>query len=642
MLREVSSAPGVGELQALKQYIEWASRLLQPRDAQRALVTAVVFGLAVFAAISMTRNSTNVAAVWPANGILLAALLTCPNRRARYATLVACLLVNVVVHLLNGDRVDSSLAYSVINAGEAALAFRLIRHVLGTRLDFSEVRTVVWFVAIAGFAAPLLPAIAGSGIAALIYGVPFRAAFETWFPADALGMLGITPAYILVTTETSELKRPGNLKLVQHFGLLALVSIGVFSQTSVPLLFLIIPFSVFLAFRLGSRYAAIATLLLTAFSLACTYQGLGPAILISQQHAEARIWVVQLFCFVNLFTSLAVAAAVAEGNRLRSDIESMSAFATESRRQLDAALDCMSQGICLFDAEGNVIMRNDRFLSLYGLEKTSVPIGLSYAQLAEVCQSAGVSLQGVGQASRLAAACDVNQALSDGRYIKISQRLLADGGVICTYTDVTIDKRAEEELLHRTLHDVLTELPNRRMLCQRIDRALGSSRRGTGAAVMLLDVDHFKSINDTCGHAAGDELLKLVANRLRASVREMDTVARLGGDEFAVLLADTSQPDEASIVAKRILASMQEPTIIDGRAIKAGLSIGIAIAPHDGATQDDILKAADRALYKAKQAGRNTFAFYCDPAVLRLVAESMRLRLRLGARATSMRGVSGL
>ena len=194
-----------------------------------------------------------------------------------------------------------------------------------------------------------------------------------------------------------------------------------------------------------------------------------------------------------------------------------------------------------------------------------------------------------------------------------------------------MDKRAEEELLHRSLHDVLTELPNRRMLCQHMDRALGSSRRGIGATVMLLDVDHFKSINDTFGHAAGDELLKLVANRLRASVRDVDTVARLGGDEFAILLADTCQPDEASIIAKRILASMQELTVIDGKAIKAGLSIGIAIAPHDGATQDEILKAADRALYKAKQAGRNTFAFYCDPAVLRLVAESMRLRLRLGS-----------
>ncbi len=103
---------------------------------------------------------------------------------------------------------------------------------------------------------------------------------------------------------------------------------------------------------------------------------------------------------------------------------------------------------------------------------------------------------------------------------------------------------------------------------------------------------------------AGDELLKLVASRLRASVREVDTVARLGGDEFAILLASTCQPDEASIIAKRILASMQEPTVIDGKTIKAGLSIGIAIAPHDGATQDEILKAADRsALRPSRRAG---------------------------------------
>ncbi len=141
----------------MKQHIEWASRLLQPRDAQRAVVTALVFGLAVFAAISLTRNSTSVSAVWAANGILLAALLTSPNARARHATQVLCFVVNVLVHLANGDHVATSFAFSLINAGEAVLAFRLIRSFLGTQLDFSEVRTVVWFVAIAGFAAPILP-----------------------------------------------------------------------------------------------------------------------------------------------------------------------------------------------------------------------------------------------------------------------------------------------------------------------------------------------------------------------------------------------------------------------------------------------------------------------------------------------------
>jgi diguanylate cyclase (GGDEF)-like protein len=631
----------MGRLRTLTWYLERASAILPPREARHALVTAVVFGIAVFASISLTRNATTVAAVWPANGIMLAALLTCPTARARHATLALCFIANLLAHLVNGDPVVSALAFPLINVFEALLAFCLIRHVLGTKLDFSEVRTVIWFAAIAGFAAPFLPAVAGAGIAAAVQGAPFGQAFETWLPADGLGMLVITPAYILMTSEAQDTRTPSPAHLALHFGLLALVSVAVFSQSHVPLLFLIIPISVFLAFRLGSRYAAIATLLLTVFSLACTYQGLGPAAMISEEHAEARIWLVQLFCFVNLFTSLAVAAAVAEGNRLRADIETMSAFAAESRRQLDAALDCMSQGICLFDAAGRVVMRNDRFLSIYGLDSSAVPIGLPYERFAMVCQSAGISLQSVSGASPLGTACDVHQALSDGRHIKISQRLLADGGVICTYTDITIDKRAEEELLHLTLHDALTELPNRRLLCERMERAFNFARRGTGAAVMLLDIDHFKSINDTCGHQAGDELLKLVAARLKAAVREIDTVARLGGDEFAILLANTAQPDEAAIVAKRILASMQEATLIEGKSIKAGLSIGIAVAPHDGATQDEILKAADRALYKAKLAGRNTYAFYCDPAVLRLVAEALRLSLKGGIKRRGPRNRTG-
>ncbi|MGE0024124.1 MAG: putative bifunctional diguanylate cyclase/phosphodiesterase, partial [Hyphomicrobium sp.] len=382
----------------------------------------------------------------------------------------------------------------------------------------------------------------------------------------------------------------------------------VFMQSKVPLLFLLIPISVLIAFRLGPRYTAAATLWLTAVSLTCTYNGWGPAALIAEP--DLRIWMVQVFCFVNLMTSLAVAAEIADRERLRSEVERVSALAGDQRRQLDTALDAMSQGVCLFDNDSRVVVRNSRFIEIYGLDERSVPAGTSLAGLMTVCRAAGAVPEGRDVSVDLNVDSDIEQQLVDGRHIRISQRVLADGAVICTYTDVTAEKRAEAALLHRTLHDILTGLPNRRLLVDRIDSALAEAKHGRQCAVMLIDIDYFKSINDNMGHAAGDELLKLVANRLITCVRDTDTVARLGGDEFALLLSEGDQEIDADAIARRILNAIKVPIYIESKLVRVGMSIGIARPPLDGTTTDEILKSADVALYKAKRNGRGNFASF--------------------------------
>ena len=183
-------------------------------------------------------------------------------------------------------------------------------------------------------------------------------------------------------------------------------------------------------------------------------------------------------------------------------------------------------------------------------------------------------------------------------------------GSIWVYTDITERKRREEEVRALAHHDELTGLPNRRLLDDRIAQAFAAARRTQDhVAVMLLDLDHFKPINDTHGHEAGDQVLKAVAARLKNCVRKADTVARVGGDEFVVMLP-MRDAQHASRVAESILAALAEPFPVGTNQFRLGVSIGISVFPDDAAEKDDLLKFADRAMYAVKASGRNAYRFY--------------------------------
>jgi diguanylate cyclase (GGDEF)-like protein len=164
--------------------------------------------------------------------------------------------------------------------------------------------------------------------------------------------------------------------------------------------------------------------------------------------------------------------------------------------------------------------------------------------------------------------------------------------------------------VHMARHDALTDLPNRTMLRERLEYELKRTKRGEGLAVLCLDLDHFKSVNDTLGHPIGDELLKVVADRLRGCIRESDTIARLGGDEFAIIMTGVKDPSDAVALAKRIRDSIVTPYDLDGHQVLADISIGISLAPTDAAEPDPLLKNADMALYGAKADGRGTYRFF--------------------------------
>ncbi len=219
----------------------------------------------------------------------------------------------------------------------------------------------------------------------------------------------------------------------------------------------------------------------------------------------------------------------------------------------------------------------------------------------------------------------MRQVKADGTFIDvlISWRPILFQGMpaqLAAAIDVTEKRRAEAKIAHMARHDALTGLPNRVLFHERLDEALARVRRDReNLAILYLDLDDFKQVNDALGHPAGDKLLTAIAGRLSDCVRDGDVVARFGGDEFAVLQMAISGPQESTALAGRIIEALSEPSEIDGHQNVTGASIGIALAPADGATSEELLKNADIALYRAKDDGRNKFCFF-EP--------SMDIRLR--------------
>ena len=283
-----------------------------------------------------------------------------------------------------------------------------------------------------------------------------------------------------------------------------------------------------------------------------------------------------------------------------------------------AALANMSQGLSMFDAEHRLIICNDRYAQIYGLTQEQVRPGTPFRQVIEHRISNGIQYADSSPSEYLrervapvTAASDRIYELSTGRVISVARRPMPSGGWVTTHEDITERRRIECQITHMAHHDALTDLPNRVLLRERLEQFLaGGRRQDQHLSVLMLDLDRFKGVNDTLGHAAGDMLLKIVAERLRSCVRDTDTIARLGGDEFIILHSVADAGNEAATLAKRIVNLVSTPFDLNGHQARIGISIGIALAPGDGTTADELLKKVDLALYRSKSEGRGTYRFF--------------------------------
>jgi len=286
-------------------------------------------------------------------------------------------------------------------------------------------------------------------------------------------------------------------------------------------------------------------------------------------------------------------------------------------RLLRTVLDNMPLGVLLFDSDSQLVVCNRRYIEMYGLSQEVAKPGCTLRELIDNRKQVGTFSGDADDyiASLMEAIADgklLNNVvkLDDGRVISIVRQPIANGGWLAMHEDITERQRADEQIARMARHDALTDLPNRIMLRERLQHELKRVQRGECLAVLCLDLDEFKSVNDTLGHPIGDELLKLVAARLRGCIRGQDTIARLGGDEFAIIMTQMRDPTDATALSRRIRDSISKPYEIDGHQIITDISIGISIAPVDGTESDVLLKNADMALYGAKADGRGTYRFF--------------------------------
>ena len=282
--------------------------------------------------------------------------------------------------------------------------------------------------------------------------------------------------------------------------------------------------------------------------------------------------------------------------------------------RLDAALDNMSQGLCLFDGKNRLEVVNRRFFEIFGLSREQIHPGIEFGMILELSEArwdrnGQTATQLLAEQAELMSRHETGThyyELSDGRVIASVYSPTSNGGWVATFEDVTERRQAEAQIMHMARHDALTDLPNRLFFRERIEQALGRAER---LAILFVDLDRFKTVNDTLGHPVGDALLCAVTKRLQMAVRGTDTVARLGGDEFAIVQFG-AKPTDATELAVRIIEALSEPFEILGNQVVIGASIGIAIAPTDGKEPDQLLRNSDMALYRAKSNGRGTYHFF--------------------------------
>ncbi|WP_051445443.1 diguanylate cyclase domain-containing protein [Desulfocurvus vexinensis] len=610
------------------------------RFLKHLLAVAAYLAAAHFAQ-ALAPQPGQVAPVWPAAGVGFSALFVLGP-----AALGTVLAADLAASLLAGVGPGTALALALCNALGLGLGALLARRTLGDKQPFDGPGRMGHFLVFGPLLASLLAALAG--VLVLERGGALSAgsaqAAWSWFLSDFTGMVVIAPLVVAWRRHP-----PGLPPMLRHAeGALLLLGMAVAALVvfglhhgevlrDYPLIFAFIPVMAWATFRADSRTLTLLLALLFPVSGLATHAGLGPFGHLPQPMA---MHVMQVFFTVTVATALVIHALSRERNRttqaladsraaLRTAHAELERRVTERTAKLDQALrelrdaeetyrtlfENAEEGIYRADASGRMVRVNPGLARMLGYESPERLMG----QTSDIWRQIFVgedsrrklyeTLATRGQATDFE--MPVRKQSGEQIWVSMSVRPVMDPeghvlGIEGIVQDITQRKLSEEELRRRATQDPLTGVANRHTFERTLRRMLAQAARGgPGLALLFIDLDDFKAVNDTHGHLAGDHVLRAVAARVQGRLREVDLLARMGGDEFALLLHNVSDAQAADAVARDILRALAEPVEFEGRRLTVGASVGGCLASSPADTVDDLLQRADKAMYRAKQQGKN-------------------------------------
>lgn len=578
-----------------------------------SLPTAMAYLVLASLTASLTRFDAGVAFIWVANALLTARLLTSPRRRWT-VTAASCGVASIVATSLFGLGTAAALPMAAVNIAEAYVAAFVLRRISIPQEPMQSLRWLSAFVIATGLVAPALSGILAAGVATIFGHGGYLANLFRWFAGHSLGGMTFTPIFMLAyrldlraawnATRAGEVTEAAVLLL-----LVTATSVAVFAQRGMPLLFLPMLPIILATFRTGRVAASMSVVILAVVGGGFTLAHKGPVALIGGTAGD-QMQFLQFYLAATVLTVLPIAADLARRASLFRRLRD-----SEARYRLLA--DNSTDIILNLDVEGRIRFVSSSITQLGGYMPEDL-LGTNAVALVTEAHRPGV------QRAHLAALRVGNGDIScveyqgktrsgELRWFETRSRavLNADGsvdGVVSIIRDIEERKMVEGRLSDEARTDPLTGLLNRRAFDAKLrDVTAGFAPSDKAGCVALFDIDYFKRVNDTFGHAAGDRVLKQFALAAVDSVRAGDVVARIGGEEFALLLPGATV-EQATAVCERLRIATAGLVVEDaGREIRITASGGVAPLAAGGERQ--VLRDADVALYMAKNAGRNRFAW---------------------------------
>ncbi|HUK35799.1 MAG TPA: MASE1 domain-containing protein [Vicinamibacterales bacterium] len=574
------------------------AKLVRQKLIRGSLAIAALYLAAAKLGLTTAFTAHQVTLVWPPTGLALGVLVLV-DFDLWPGVLLGAFLANLAAH----QPPAVAMAVAAGNTLEAMTGAWLLGRFVGTPMSQSWQRSMLAVVVFGALASTMISATIGV-ISLCVGGLQpwssFWSMWRTWWLGNAAGDLIVAPALLAFSARPRDVAWLQRLEIGTLVAGLSVTSVVVFARrfdnaVHYPLEYLVFPFLIWAAIRFGLAGAAFANLLTATIAIWGTARGFGPY---ASGQGDERLMLLQIFLSVVSSSGLLLGATVSDRDAARVRRAGM----------LEAALDC----IISINQTGRIIEFNPAAERAFGYTRTQA-LGQDFADLIipehlrEFHRRAIMRHHRLGDPGLLGRRFETVAVRADGHEFPIElsmSQVPAAGPPVFTafIRDITEQKRLVKQLAFRATHDGLTNVLNNAAFMERLTLAARQANVGGrhDIAVLFVDLNKFKGINDRFGHIVGDRLLVAIARRLRAAVRPHDSVGRLGGDEFAVLLEHVTGQTDVETVVQRVQRAMDEAFNVDGQEICASVSVGIALASKDGPRPEDLLRAADSAMYDVK------------------------------------------